>query len=152
MPGSTTIVAPGEAASIAAWSESPSCTTTLAGVFAAETAVVESNSARAVINEDRDMGTPSRSLACHRASPASSPASALILGPVVAPPARDVLVGIRALSRSAKAAPCKRRGAICPSLVSGTGRCDLPSIAYRVSVKASLKCDLTIHRLLDTQF
>src|SRR5215469_82908 len=103
MPGSTTIVAPGEAASIAAWSESPSCTTTLAGVFAAETAVVESNSARAVINEDRDMGTPSRSLACHRASPASSPASTLILGPG-RHPARDVLVGIRALSRSAKAA------------------------------------------------
>src|SRR5262249_11813298 len=117
MPGSTTIVAPGEAASIAAWSESPSCTTTLAGVFAAEAVVVVSHSARAVINEDRDM-VDSFEIAC-----VPSCLSRLIARKSfdprsrAAPPARDVLVRIRALSRSAKAARCRGAGRYAPARI-----------------------------------
>src|SRR5262245_50160168 len=117
MPGSTTIVAPGEAASIAAWSESPSCTTTLAGVFAAEAVVVVRKSARAVINEDRYMvdsfeiacvpSCLSRLIARKRFDPRSR----------VAPPAHDVLVRIRALSRSAKAARCRGAGRYAPARI-----------------------------------
>src|SRR5262245_6775222 len=117
MPGSTTIVAPGEAASIAAWSESPSCTTTLAGVFAAEARVVVSNSARAVITGERDMVDSfdiarvpsglSRLTARKRFEP----------GARGAPPARDVLVRIRALSRSAKAARCRGAGRYAPARI-----------------------------------
>src|SRR5262249_25805649 len=115
MPGSTTIVVPGEAASIAAWSESPSCTTTLAGAFAAEAAVVESRIARAVINEDRDI-VDSFGMDC-----APWCLSGVIARKrfdtrsAVAPPARDVLVGIPALAQREGCNPQRGAGRYAPS-------------------------------------
>src|SRR5215472_7373223 len=53
MPGFTMIVAPGGAASIAAWSESPGWTTIFAAAFAAGTGAPASSNARVVINSDR---------------------------------------------------------------------------------------------------
>src|SRR5262249_40774774 len=117
----------------------------LAGVFAAETAVVDSNSARAVINEDRDMGD-SFEIAC---------VPWCLFGliarkhfdprPGAAPGTRRARRDPRALAEREGGNRQGERGDM-PRPVSGTGRCVLSSIGYRVPVRASLKCVLSIQR------
>src|SRR5262249_61072449 len=78
--------------------------------------------------------------------PPSSIASVLILGPG-SPPAgtRRARQDPRALAQREGCA-LEGGGAICPGVVSGTGRCVLSSSGYRLPVRASLKCVLSIRR------
>ena len=78
--------------------------------------------------------TPLRALACHRASPASSPASTLIR-PGAASGTRRDRRDPRALAQREGCNLQRERGDM-PRPVSGTGRCVLSSIGYRVPVRA----------------
>jgi hypothetical protein len=85
-----------------------------------------------------------RALPCHRASPASSPASTLILGPG-RHPARDVLVGIARSRAARRLQPATGVGQYAPACIRYW---QMRPVFYRIPSPSQsfLKCVLSIQR------